>query len=150
MSTTFDAAAEYASIIKDADAAMALVNTIKSAVNGAGKYAAYVAANDVTRDNVKDHARALAMLTYPNDAPVQKKDGVRTRFGNAVQAAGNGLRAALGKDESSANTDWLRLVRQAAENAQNKGEYSVDVILANVREALNGADEGMGDLTAVA
>lgn len=72
-----------------------LVATIKAAVNGLGKYAAYVGDHNVTRDNVKDHARALAVLAYPNDEPVQKKDGVRTRFGNAVQAAGNGLRNAL-------------------------------------------------------
>lgn len=80
----------------DDKSAAALVATIKSSVNGAGKYAAYVTDHNVTRETVKDHAAALAVLTYPKDAPVQKKDGKRTRFGNAVQAAGAGLRAALG------------------------------------------------------
>lgn len=89
--------------------AAALVATIKAAVNGAGKYAAYVADHTVTRDTVKDHARALAALAYPNDAPVQTKDGVRTRFGNAVQAAGNGLRAALDEDPKDPKPATLRV-----------------------------------------
>lgn len=86
-------------LTSDDKTAAALVATIRAAVNGAGKYVAYVESHEVTRENVKDHSFALAVLTYPHDAPVQKKDGKRTRFGNAVQAAGNGLRAALGKDE---------------------------------------------------
>lgn len=85
----------------DDKTAAALVATIKGAVNGLGKYAAYVTEHSVTRETVKDHAAALAVLAYPNDAPVQKKDGKRTRFGNAVQAAGNGLRNALDKDDDS-------------------------------------------------
>ena len=84
--------------------AQALVATIKAAVNGVGKYAAYVAEHGVTRETVKDHAFSLAVLAYPNDEPVQKKDGKRTRFGNAVQAAGNGLRNALDKDETDDET----------------------------------------------
>lgn len=88
--------------------AAALVATIRAAVNGAGKYAAYVTAHAVTKDTVKDHARALAVLTYPSDAPVQTKDGVRTRFGNAVQAAGFGLRSALDKDEDTDKPVTLR------------------------------------------
>lgn len=83
----------------DDKTAAALVATIKAAVNGAGKYAAYVADHPVTRETVKDHAYALAVLSYPNDAPIQKKkDGKRTRFGNAVQAAGNGLRGTFEKE----------------------------------------------------
>ena len=89
-------------LTSDDSTATALVATIKGAVNGSGKYSAYVAAHNVTRETVKDHAAALAALAYPKDAPFQKKDGDRTRFGNAVQAAGNGLRAALGKGEGSA------------------------------------------------
>lgn len=81
--------------------AKALVDVVKSSVNGAGKYSAYVKAHNVTRETVKDHAAAIAALVYPNDKPVQKVDGVRTRFGNAVQAAGAGLRTALGKGEGS-------------------------------------------------
>lgn len=120
--------------------AKALVDTIKGAVNGAGKYVAYVEAHKVTRENIKHHAYALAVLTYPNDAPVQSKDGIRTRFGNAVQAAGAGLRSALGKDETPKNTDWLRLVKQAAENAQNKGGLTADTIMQAVAETLGSAD----------
>lgn len=93
----------------DDRSAMALVATIKAAVNGAGKYATYVADHTVTRDTVKDHAYALAVLTYPNDAPVQKKDGTRTRFGKAVAAAGNGLRAALDTEDPEPKPAVLRV-----------------------------------------
>lgn len=84
--------------------AKALVDTIKASVNGAGKYVAYVTAHAVTRDTVKFHAAALATFVYPNEKPVQKVDGKRTKFGNAVQAAGAGLRTALGKQESQEET----------------------------------------------
>jgi hypothetical protein len=80
--------------------ATALVAVIRSAVNGKGKYDAYVGDHSVTRETVKDHALALAVFAYPNEKPVQKVDGKRTKFGNAVQAAGNGLRAALDKEEN--------------------------------------------------
>lgn len=89
------AAAPAIVLSTDDKTAKALTATIKSAVRAVGLYAAYVAEHNVTRDNVADHARALAVLTFPNDEPVQKKDGKRTRFGNAVQAAGKGLRNAL-------------------------------------------------------
>lgn len=119
--------------------AHALVAVIRSAVRGGSKYGEYVAAHDVTRENVKHHAAALAALAYPNEKPVQTKDGVRTIYGNAVQAAGAGLRANLPEAEK-APTDWLRLVRQAAENAANKGGFSADEILANVASALKGTE----------
>lgn len=116
--------------------AMALVATIKAAVNGAGKYEAYVKAHNVTRDNLADHARALAALAYPNEPQVQKKNGKRTKFGNAVQAAGAGLRVALGEDMTKKPVDWIRLVKQAAENARNKGHLDADAIIAAVTETL--------------
>lgn len=84
-----------------------LVATIRAAVNGNGKYAAYVKAHMVTRETVKDHAYALAVLAYPNDKPVQKSDGKRTRFGNAVQAAGNGLRSVMDKADGPAKVNLL-------------------------------------------
>lgn len=118
----------------DDQTAAALVATIRSAVNGAGKYAAYVEAHQVTRENVKDHARALAVLAYPNDAPIQRKNGARTRFGNAVQAAGNGLRAALGKAEAKP-TDYLARVAKSVEAAVKHG-HDADAILAAVTAAL--------------
>lgn len=105
------------SIILDTPTANALVATIRAAVNGNGKYADYVMANDVTRETVKDHAAALAALAYPNDETVQKIDGKRTRFGNAVQAAGNGLRAALAKNDSE-TTNAVNLITKAGANAE--------------------------------
>lgn len=116
-----------------------VVNQIKSDMRGGSKYGAYVAEFNVTHDTVKIHAAALAALVTPVTAQV--KDGKRTRFGNAVQAAGYGLRAALGKKEGQKETDWIRLVRQAAENAHNKGEKSVDEILSAVADALGQGDE---------
>ena len=119
----------------------AVVNQVKSDLRGGSKYAAYVAEFKVTRETVKDHALAIARLVTP-ETPQTTTDenGVksRTRFGNAVQAAGNGLRSALPKDEAKP-TDWLRLVKQAAENAHEKGEISVDKIMAAVAETLNEA-----------
>lgn len=110
--------ANVINLAADDRTATALVATIRAAVNGAGKYAAYVADHDVTRETVKHHARALAEFAYPNETPVQTKDGVRTKFGNAVQAAGNGLRAALDTDDTAkGEPDWLALAVQAVKNA---------------------------------
>lgn len=118
----------------------AILTNIQSTVKASGKYTAYVAEYSVTRDNLADHARALADAWADKYAPkterVQKRDGARTPYGNAVQAAGAGLRTALGTDHTAKPVDWIRLVRQAAENAHNKGEVPTDAILAAVRDAL--------------
>jgi hypothetical protein len=127
----------------------AVVNQVKSDLRGGSKYAAYVAEFKVTRETVKDHALAIARLVTP-ETPQTTTDenGVksRTRFGNAVQAAGNGLRSALPKDEAKP-TDWIKLVRQAVDNAHNKGEFTADRILSEVREVLRGENP---DLTVAA
>jgi hypothetical protein len=120
---------------RDAAHVKPLVQTIRDAVNGRGKYAAYVAAMNVTRDTVKDHALALAVAAYPNDKPVQKTDGVRTRFGNAVQAAGAGLRAALPKSEPGA-TDYLLKVQKAVESALDD-DIDADTIKAALDSLLS-------------
>lgn len=116
-------------LTNDDATAAALVATIKSAVNGAGKYAAYVASHGVTRESVKDHARALAVLAYPKDEPIQKRDGVRTRFGNAVQAAGNGLRGALPKSEPK-TPDLLASLTAAASRAVGNGHTAEELTAA--------------------
>lgn len=96
--------------LSDTDAtAVALVRFIRSEVNGLPKWAAYVETHDVSRDTVKDHALALATFAYPNLPTVQKKDGARTKFGNAVQAAANGLRRALPQVESDPKPATLRV-----------------------------------------
>lgn len=100
-------------LTSDDATASALVSTIRSAVNGAGKYAAYVEAHEVTRDTVKDHAYALAVLAYPYDDLVQKRGGKRTRFGNTVQAAGNGLRAALNSTGTDSTPRPVNLLTRA-------------------------------------
>lgn len=125
-------------LASDDATAVALVSTIKAAVNGNGKYAAYIAAHNVTRENVKDHALALATMAYPNDKPVQKADGKRTRFGNAVQAAGNGLRHALPKDDlTAAEKDYLAVVLKSVKAATDHG-IDAEKVLAAVADTLNG------------
>lgn len=86
----------------------AVVNQVKSDMRGGAKYGAYVAEFNVTRETVKDHALAIARLVTPETA--QKVDGKRTRFGNAVQAAGNGLRSHLDKAEG---TNAVNLITRA-------------------------------------
>lgn len=126
-----------------------LIDVIKSSVNGAGKYAAYATAHAVTRENVKHHAYALAVLAYPNDKPIQALDGARTRFGNAVQAAAAGLRRTLPKAEVPASsdipveagdnhseTDYLALILEAVEAAINADINASDV-LTRVEEYVN-------------
>ncbi len=96
--------------LSDTDAtAKALVATIKASVNGESKYVAYVKAHNVTRETVKDHAPALAAFVYPNEKPVQKADGKRTKFGNATQMIAAGLRRALPVVESDPKPATLRV-----------------------------------------
>lgn len=116
-------------LTSDDTTAAALVATIKAAVNGAAKYAAYVEAHAVTRDNVKDHARALAVLAYPNDEPVQKKNGERTRFGHAVNAAATGLRRALPAAESTEPDRIIALIK-AAQRATEAGHTPEEIMAA--------------------
>ena len=117
-----------------------VVKAIRYAVRTRGYWVTFVKENNITRDMIADTARELAALAYPNDEPVQKKDGKRTRFGNAVQAAGNGLRAAIDKDDADDKTpDYLDMVRQAVKKARDKGECPHEAILRSVEEALSAA-----------
>lgn len=101
----------------DDKSAQALVSTIRAAVRGGSRYVTYVTDHAVTSETVADHARALAVLAFPTAEPVQKKDGARTVFGNAVQAAGQGLRRALadlaGDDDESTEEKPVNLLTQA-------------------------------------
>lgn len=108
-----------AAVVLSADDATAkpLIAVIKSAVNGADKYVKFADAHNVTTATVKDHAYALAVLAYPNAKPVQKVDGKRTVFGNAVQAAGAGLRRAIATEPTPAEKDYLAAVVKAVEAA---------------------------------
>ncbi len=82
----------------------AAVTAVRSAIRSQGVWSRYVAAHKITAEDVKVHAAAIAALVYPTHDPVQRKDGKRTAYGNAVQAAGNGMRYALkalaGDDET--------------------------------------------------
>lgn len=103
----------------------AAVSAVRYSVKSKGTWSKYVTDNAVTHETVKVHAAALAVLAYPNDKPVQRVDGTRTRFGNAVQAAGNGMRAALGKRETDGTPTVVNLLTRAGLSASLE-----DVMLA--------------------
>lgn len=113
-----------------------VVNAVRYAVKARGAWEKFVTENNITRDQIADTARELAVLAYPSDEPVQKVDGKRTRFGNAVQAAGNGMRSVLDKGESESVTDYLARAVKAAQTAHDKGEISTDDILTAITAAL--------------
>lgn len=115
-----------------------VVNAVRYAVRAHGSWAKFVADNNITRDQIAATARELAALAFPNDEPVQKVDGKRTRFGNAVQAAGNGMRSVLApvEDDTDTTPDYLALAVQAARTAHEKGEISNDDILTAITAAL--------------
>jgi hypothetical protein len=94
------------------------VNAVRYAVNARGVWVKFCAENEITRDQIADTAREIATLAYPSDEPVQtlkSEDGtkVRTRFGNAVQAAAKGMRDALGKAESDGTPTAQALLTKA-------------------------------------
>jgi len=83
-----------------------VVNAVRYAVKTRAAWETYVAENNVTRETIAEHARTLAGLAYPSDEPVQSvrdENGrkVRTRYGNAVQAAGYMMRSVLATDDDS-------------------------------------------------
>jgi hypothetical protein len=95
-----------------------VVNAVKYAVNSRGAWVTFCNENNITRDQIADTAREIATLAYPSDEPVQTvkdSDGtkVRTRFGNAVQAAAKGMRDALGKAESDGTPKVQALLTKA-------------------------------------
>lgn len=96
-----------------------VVNAIRYAVKARGYWAKFATENNITRDQIADTARDLAALAYPTDEPVQSVGGKRTRFGNAVQAAGKGLREALAddSDDSDDSEKVTNLLTRAGVNA---------------------------------
>lgn len=92
-------------LASDDATALALRSTVRAAIAGDGKYVAYVEAHGVTTETVKDHAAALAAFIFPNEEPVQKRDGKRTKYGNAVQKIATGLRRALAGDDDVESED---------------------------------------------
>lgn len=101
-------------------------------------YSAYVAEHNVTLDTVKVHVKALTELAYPGVKPSNKDDATPRQhkaknFQNKIR---NGLNYAIG-GRPARDTDWLKLVRQAVENAHDKGGAEVNDILAVVESALD-------------
>lgn len=86
-------------------------------------------------------AKAVVAWADP-DGKRQQKTGkageqVTTDFGRGVDTLTRAVKRAL-KDETT-ETDWIRLVRQAAENAASH-DKTADEILAAVRDALAAKD----------
>ena len=81
------------------------VNAVRYMVKGRDGWLAFVREYNITRDDVADASRTLASLAFPNEEPVQKRDGVRTVYGNAVQAAAYNIRTALATIEGDDDTD---------------------------------------------
>lgn len=109
-----------------------LIDLIRKTVKGRGKWSAYVELHDVTLENFKKHAEHLADMAYPNDEKVQKRDGNRTDYGNALNTAKCGLKKALDLDENEnkpvalitragAKASWEE-VKRAWEAAQAEGD----------------------------
>ena len=91
-----------------------VVNAVKYAVKTRQDWIDFVTENKITRADIKDAAREIAALAYPSDEPVQTVDGVRTRYGNAVQAAGYMMRSVLATDEDSTAPTVALITRAGA------------------------------------
>jgi hypothetical protein len=59
-----------------------------------------------------------------------------TDYGRGFDSLASAVRSALKADDDQKVTDWLALVRQAATNAQNKGEFTPEQILSAVSTVL--------------
>jgi hypothetical protein len=120
-----------------------VVNAIRYTVKSIDYWRTFVAENGVTLDTVAVTANALAVLAYPNEEPVQRVAGKRTRYGNAVQAAAAMLRKVLVDALPDANgpktPDYLALAVQAARTAHDKGEIANEKILKAIKDALKAA-----------
>lgn len=95
----------------------AVVNAVKYAVRTRKDWEKFVAENNVTRDTIADTAREIAALAYPTDKQVQSVDGKRTRYGNAVQAAGYMMRAVLASDSEDSTAPTVNLITKAGAKA---------------------------------
>lgn len=96
-----------------------VVNAVRYAVKSRKAWETFVAENNVTRETIKDFAREVALLAYPvkdGEKPVQTIDGVRTPYGNAVQAAGYMMRSVLATDDDS-TTPTVALITRAGAKA---------------------------------
>jgi hypothetical protein len=116
------------------DKAVRLIKSDVTAFKSDGKrYAEYVTEMNVTRDTVAEH---VALFRDAFKAATKNASGDQIKaYATKVR---NGLNYHCDKDETVKDTDWLRLVKQAAENAHSKGEFSPEVILRAVAETLRG------------
>lgn len=82
--------------------ATAVVNAIRYAVKV--PWSQFVAENNITSENARETAVALAVLAFPNEDTQQRVNGKRTKFGKAVNAAAEGIKYAL-NENSADETD---------------------------------------------
>lgn len=101
-----------------------VVNAVRYEVKGQAAWDKFVREFGITKETVADAAKELATMAFPKEEPVQKRDGKRTTFGNAVQAAGYNLREALKRaagddsDESDESEAVVNLLTRAGLKAE--------------------------------
>lgn len=106
--------------------ATALVDTIKATTNGEAKYDAYVASHDVDADNLKSHAEALVALAYPTLPTVQKKDGVRTKYGHALNTTKVGLKRAIDRAADESDPEPKAVTLRAVLSGEGGGSTTIE------------------------
>lgn len=129
-------------IITHVESARSVVTMVKNQIkNETGKYAAYVAENNVTAENVADHVKALRELAYPGvkssgRAEIGTPEREAKRFADKVRM---GLRTAVGDSPAERKGTANLLTSHGVEALADlvaKGANRED-LLAAVLEELN-------------
>lgn len=128
--------------ITHVESARAVVTMVKNQIkNETGKYAAYVAENNVTSENVADHVKALRELAFPGvkasgRAEIGTPERDAKRFADKVRL---GLRTAVGDAPSDRAETTNMLTKHGVDALADlvaKGANREE-ILAAVLEELN-------------
>lgn len=75
--------------------------------------------------------------TEPRQKQGPKGDQRTTDYGRGFDTLCKAVKRALSADADKPATDWLALVRQAATNARNKGEFSPQDVLKAALEGMS-------------
>lgn len=125
--------------------AASLIKSDVAAFKRDGKrYADYVVEMEVTPETVAAHV-AMFRDAFKKSNPRADGDEIKA-YATKVR---NGLNRWAGKKEGKKNADWLTLLRQAATNANVKGEVPWDTIATVVADMAVEASKA-ATLTAVA
>lgn len=125
-------------IITNNESAVAVVKMVKAQMrNETGKYAEYVAANNVTPENIAKHVKALRELAFPGikadgRAEIGTPERDAKRFADKVRL---GLRTAAGDAPSKRKDDAIDWIAKIIEDIDKGTEAGVDA--AAIRDAVN-------------